>query len=125
MLKNLPIFLFVAFVAMYFYYFQKADDVHTRGKYTIGYTHGSHWTLKSGRQVDYHFSVDESLYKGGDDELPGMERVNGRYLIKYDSINPKWNAIYFAVPVPANLEQAPPHGWSVPPFPVPSEVLKR
>ncbi len=27
-----------------------------------------------------------------------MQFENRRYLIKYDSLNPKWNTVYFAAP---------------------------
>ena len=99
--------------------------MHANAKYTIGYTHGTHWTLKSGRQVDYRFTVGDQTYEGGDDEAANMVRNNGRYLIKYDSLNPKWNAVYFTVPIPDSVQQAPTHGWHTPPFSVPSNVLKQ
>ncbi|UOQ55567.1 hypothetical protein [Hymenobacter cellulosivorans] len=125
MWKNLPVFLLLAFGALIYYYFQRADEVHAKGKYTIGYIDGAHWAVKSGRQIDYSFSVAGKSYTGGEDELPQMQRDNARYLIKYDSTSPDWHAVYFSVPIPDSITDAPSNGWQEPPFPVPAKILQR
>ena len=85
--------------------------LHERANYTIGYITGSHWAVKSGRQVDYEMTINGKVYKGGDDELPGMKIEGARYLVKYDSIDPEWKVVYYAHPVPDSIGEAPPNGW--------------
>ena len=42
------------------WYGMRAKQImHTRARYTISYTHGTHRTLKSGRQLDYRFKVGD------------------------------------------------------------------
>ena len=106
-------------------YFHHSDLLHERAKYTVGHVRGTHWAVKSGRQVDYLMTVNGQTYQGGSDELPGMKIEGGRYLVKYDSLDPEVKGVYYEHPIPDSVGEAPANGWFTPPFPVPDEVTSR
>ena len=54
-----------------------------------------------------------------------MDEANGsRYLVEYDSLDPKVNVGHFDVPIPDSI-RAPANGWRTPPFPIPQWILGR
>ena len=124
--KNIfTILAVVGFIILYQYWTSHADLLRTRAKYTIGYVRGSHWAVKSGRQINYFTIVSGATYKGGDDELPGMKVNGGRYLVKYDSLDPGTKAVYYDHPIPDSIKEAPANGWTNPPFPIPADITSR
>ena len=115
----------IGFIWLAIYWYESAGLLRERAKYTVGHIRGTHWAVKSGRQVDYFMMVNGQMYKGGSDEVPGMKIEGGRYLVKYDSLDPKKNGVYYKHPIPDSVGEAPANGWFTPPFPVPAEVTSR
>ena len=92
--------------------FYKAGGLlRERGKYTIGYVRGTHWAVKSGKQVDFYITVNGQTYRGGADELPGMKIKGGRYLVKYDSLDLQTKGVYYQYAIPDSIGEAPANGW--------------
>ena len=115
----------VGLVWLFSNYFHHSDLMRERAKYSVGHVRGTHWAVKSGRQVNYLMMVNGQTYQGGDDEVPGMKIEGGRYLVRYDSLDPEWKAVYYKHPIPDSVGEAPANGWFTPPFPVPAEVTSR
>ena len=106
-------------------FYKAAGLLRERAKYTVGHIRGTHWAVKSGRQVNFFMTVNGQTYRGGSDELPGMKIEGGCYLVKYDSLDPEVKGVYYEYPVPDSVGEAPANGWFTPPFPVPAEVTSR
>jgi hypothetical protein len=121
--KNFGLIAAIFFIGYGAYYLMKVKEAHQQAKFTIGYVKGEHLSLKSGKQIDYIFYVKGKQYKDGDDYQAGMDIVQGRYLVKFDSISPVWNGIYFEVPIPDSIKDAPEAGWLKPPFVLTKEIL--
>ena len=115
----------IGFIWLAMYWYEGAGLLRERAKYTVGHIRGTHWAVKSGRQVDYFMMVNGQMYKGGSDEVPGMKIEGGRYLVKYDSLDPESKAVYYKYSIPDSVGEAPANGWFTPPFPVPAEVTSR
>ena len=70
--------------------------------------------------VFFVYRVGDSVYTGSGSGTPvnGQERV----LIKFTARQPSVHEAYEQVPIPNNIQEAPPGGWVEPPFPVPDYV---
>lgn len=113
-------------VVAFFYYDRQDQQLRERAKFTIGSLDGAHYTAKSGRFFDFHFTVNGTWYGGSSGRQAHMQEAPGtRYLVVYDSLNPAHNVGHFNVPIPANISAVPADGWRVPPFPVPAWLLDR
>ncbi len=115
----------IGFAWLMFDFYHRADLLRARAKYTIGYVQGSHWAMKNGKQINYYATISGATYKGGKDELPGMRLAGGRYLVKYDSLDPEVKTVYFEYSIPDSIVEAPANGWRTPPFPVPADLTSR
>lgn len=96
-----------------------------RGKYAIGYVTGRTVMPSSGWSVQYRFTVRDTVYFGSAPDENDMNWNNGaRYLLKYDSLAPKWHQIFYKAPIPDSIRRAPRNGWSRRPWPDPEHPAR-
>ena len=79
----------------------------------MGYVTGWTQTLKNGRSIDYRCSIDGVTYSGSVHEEPGMNTAVGtRYVVAFDSLDPRNHWPYYDSPVPDSAALPPASGWS-------------
>ena len=124
-MKNyLALGVILLFLAGGWYSVHLTRVMHTRAKFTIGYLTGGIYTPKSGKKYSYLFSVAGKTYEDTDTRETNMATNNGsRFLVEYDSLDPEISTGHFAIAVPNSIRTSPANGWTVPPFPVPAQVL--
>jgi hypothetical protein len=95
----------------------KGCGIEKRKKFTVGYTYGRYSVWKKGTYVKYCFIVGSDTFKSSHKYVTEIRGINGKYLVKFDSLSPDWNVFYLNVPVPDSLITAPISGWSsLPPY---------
>ena len=113
LVRNVGYFLLPGLVGVYLWSTHVVRVMHARGKYTVGYVTGWTQTLKSGRSIDYTCTIDGVVYHSSVHEEPGMNAENGtRYVVEYDSVEPKTNWAYYKMPVPPGIGPPPAGGWN-------------
>ena len=93
----------------------KQYQLRTYPHYTIGITTGAYWTLRSGKQIEYSYTVNNKSYEWHNRLGYDIKVMNGRYFVKYDTKDPSISKLLQDFPVPDSIKTAPPNGWKEPP----------
>lgn len=93
------------------YYFWKAETLHDFGKYTIGVTEKSYYSVNSGRMVYYSFKVNGQEYENSAFYQDGVIVPDGKYYVKYYKNNPRVNEMIFTPKVNGEIGEPPIDGW--------------
>lgn len=114
--------LTIVVVLVFLIYISRSDEkklASERRKYerfTIGITTDYHNNIRSSyTDIDFKFFVGNKQYKGSG-YVPwlhnNVQKIDGRYYVKFASNNPMNAEILFKNPVPDSVLEAPDSGWA-------------
>lgn len=121
-------FLILAFVGfMTWKASQQGEQRNENPRYTIGTIYGTRWAVKSGKYAQATYEVNGIKYKtdADADDLSGRQLIGRKFLVEFYELDPGINALYLDVEVPHDVSAPPREGWEIPPFSVPSRIIKK
>lgn len=86
------------------------QDLEENACYTIAYTNGSY--KRHGEKVKYSFRFNGVNYNGVSHyKIDSLRTINGRYFLKFSSVDPRNKVFMEDLPVPDSIKAAPYSGW--------------